>query len=279
MINYDASRCTACGLCADLCHESCITLDDGGLHIDRSVCSTCAQCVAACPNQALSWNGDAPLAFERTRLPSIDQIDELFKQRRSIRRFKDRKIDRALLEEITTYGAYAPTHAFNQRAIIIDDDELIGTLDQMIVENCRRIHRLAYRLRILAWIANWLGYGDEMTKARPKIENALARGHAFSSMPAAFILVIGDKKTALAEASAQYALANMMYYAQLKGVGTCLWGNGPIFIDKNRQARRMLGMASNERIYGALFMGYPAVRFSNKVSGRKLGIQWNGAPL
>jgi nitroreductase/NAD-dependent dihydropyrimidine dehydrogenase PreA subunit len=277
MVTLRPEKCSQCGLCADLCHESCITMTENGPRIDQLVCSTCTQCIAACPNQALAWDGVAPAVFERGRLPAAEQLDELFKERRSIRRFKRQKVDRCLLEEIARYGSYAPTHAFNLRAIIVDDETLIATLDQAIVANCRWIYRLAYRLKILGLLASWLGYAGEMIKARPKIEATIQQGHAFHSMPTAFILIVGDKNVPLSEASAQYALANMMYYAQVKGVGTCLWANGPIFIDKHRQARRQLGIKPGERIFGAMYMGYPAARFSNKVAGKKMAIQWNGA--
>ncbi len=276
MVTVERAKCSRCGLCADICHESCIRLEEDGPHIDQAVCSTCTQCIAVCPGQALAWDGVAPLAFERGRLPSAEQLDELFKERRSIRRFKSRKIERALLEEIVRYGVYAPTHAFTLRVIIIDDEALIRRLDQAIVDNCRWIYRLAYQARIGAVLAAWFGYTNEMEKARPKIEAALQEGHAFSSMPAAFVLVVGDKKTPLSEASAQYLLANMMYYAQIKGVGTCLWGNGPIFVDKHRALRKELGISKEERIYGAMTLGYPAIKFSNRVQGKMLPIQWNG---
>jgi len=277
MITLAPDKCKQCGLCADLCHESCITLTDSGPRINLAVCSTCTQCVAACPNRALAWESAEPAAFERQRLPTAEQLDELFKERRSIRRFKRKKIDRAILGEIAGYGIYAPTHAFHLRIVIVDDDTLITKLDQAIVENCRLIHNLAYRLKVASVLAGWFGFAEEMARAKPKIEAALEMGHAFHSMPTAFIFIVGDKKVPLSEASAQYALANMMYYAQIKGIGTCLWANGPLFIDKNRPARRQLGIHSNERIFGAMYLGYPKVRFSNKVSGKTMLIQWNGA--
>jgi nitroreductase/NAD-dependent dihydropyrimidine dehydrogenase PreA subunit len=277
MITIQPEKCSHCGLCADLCHESCITMTAKGPQIDQETCSTCTQCIAACPTRALAWDGAIPAAFERQRLPKAEQLDELFRERRSIRRFKRDKIDRALLEEIALYGGYAPTHAFSLRAIIVDDGDLIAALDQTIVGNCRWIHRLVYQLKVGEILAAWFGYADEMKKARPKIEATLRQDHAFHSMPTAFIFVVGDKNVPLSEASAQYALANMMYYAQVKGVGTCLWANGPIFIDKHRLARRQLGIGPKERIFGAMYMGYPAARFSNKVAGKKMNIQWNGA--
>ncbi len=277
MVTCDPEKCSRCGLCAEVCHEGCITLLPDGPRIDQALCSTCAQCVAICPNQALAWDGVAPAAFERQRLPAAEQLDELFKQRRSIRKFKRDKIDRLLLAEIVSRGIYAPTHAFHLRAIVVDDEALIALLDQAIVSYCRWIHFVLYRLKVVGVLAGWLGYGDEVVKAKPKIEATLAQGHAFGSLPTAFIFVVGDKRVPLSEASAQYALANMMYYGQAKGVGTCLWANGPLFIDKHRVARRRLGLTPNERIFGAMYLGHPAVRFSNKVNGKSLAIQWNGA--
>jgi nitroreductase len=277
MITVEAGKCSLCGLCADLCHESCITLMDDGPWIDLQVCSTCTQCVAICPTRAISWDCIPPWNFERGRLPLPEQLDELFRERRSIRRFKAKKIERALLEEIAQYGIFAPTHAFQLRTIIVDDESLIEILDRAIVANCEWIHHLAYRYRIVSVLAGWLGYTEEMNRARPKIEAAIQEGHAFHSMPTALIFIVGDKKVPLSDVSAQYALANMMYYAQVKGIGTCLWANGPLFIDKHRQARRRLGIESNERIFGAMYMGYPAIRFRNKVAGKKMAIQWNGA--
>ncbi len=68
----------------------------------------------------------------------------------------------------------------------------------------------------------------------------------------------------------------MTFYAQVKGIASCLWGNGPVFMDKSRAARRLLGLHKRDRIFGALFLGYPALRFRNRVKGKAMPIQWNG---
>jgi nitroreductase/NAD-dependent dihydropyrimidine dehydrogenase PreA subunit len=274
MITVSQEKCTRCGLCQDICHESCISLDENGPRVDYHLCSTCTQCVAICPSQALAWDGVPAQAFERAMLPTPDQLLELFKERRSIRRFKDQRIERALLEEIVRCGTYAPTHNFHLRAVVVDDDETISALDSLMLENCRKIYAWAFRYRWLASLAALMGYGEEMNQARPKIEWALQQNSSFSSRPVAFIFIVGDRRTPLSEASAQFYLANMMYYAQLRGVGACLWGNASIFVDKSQAGRQRLGVQKNERIYGALYMGYPAVRFANKVGGKTLAVQW-----
>jgi nitroreductase len=252
-----------------------MSLVDGMVQIDERTCSTCSQCIAICPEQALSWKGVSPAALNPARLPSPDQLDELFKQRRSIRRFREQKIDRALLEEIVHYGIYAPTHNHSLRAVVVDDEAVIATLDRILLRLITLVYNLSYRPKIVGALAGWLGYGEEYALGRPKIEHSLERGYAFEHPPA-IVMLVGDRRVPLSVDSAQYALANMTFFAQVKGIAGCLWGNGPIFMDKSRAARQMLGLGRFDRIFGALFLGYPDVRFRNKVEGRTMSIQWIG---
>jgi len=273
MIVVDKDKCTGCGSCVKICHEGCMSLVDGVATVDRKYCSTCSQCVAICPEQALSWDGMLPLAFDQARLPSVEQLDELFKQRRSIRRFKKDQIDRVLLEEIVNYGIYAPTHNYNLRAVVADKEETIEALDRILMRFITLVYNVAYRPKIVGVLARLIGMSEEYLLNKPKIENSLKRGFAFHH-PAAIVFIVGDRRIPLSVDSAQYVLANITFYAQVKGIGSCLWGNGPIFMDRSRAARRLLGLQRQDRIYGALLMGYPATRFRNKVEGRMFPIQW-----
>jgi hypothetical protein len=120
-----------------------------------------------------------------------------------------------------------------------------------------------------------MGFSEEYLLNKPKIENSVKRGFAFHH-PAAIVFIVGDRRIALSVDSAQYYLANLTFYAQVKGIASCLWGNGPIFMDRSRAARRLLGLKKHDRIFGSLLLGYPTVRFKNKVEGRTMPIQWVG---
>ena len=274
MIVVNKDECTGCGLCVKICHEHCTTLVDDTVRIDYEFCSTCTQCIAICSRRALSWDGVPPVAYNKARLPSPEQLDELFKERRSIRFFRRDKIDRTLLEEIVGYGIYAPTNNFNLRAIVVDDQEIIEALDRILLRFVSWIHHFIYEPRIVYNLVKKIWSASELEKAKPKMESALERGHAFHH-PATIVFIVGDRRIALSEPSAQYALCNMILYAQAKGIGSCLWGNGPIFLDRSKAARRRLGLQKHEHILGALGLGYPAVKFANKVEGKTLSIQWN----
>ena len=94
--------------------EHCIALIDNAITYNHDLYSTCTQCIAICPQQAVSWEGVDPVPYDASHLPSPQQIDELLKQRRNIRFFTiyEGPYRRELLAEIIRYDMYAPTNNF-----------------------------------------------------------------------------------------------------------------------------------------------------------------------
>jgi len=279
MITVNHNQCSGCGACAQICHQRCITLAENGgrrvARIDHALCSTCAQCAAICPRRALSWEGAPAAPFEGERMPGAAQLDELFKQRRTIRRFEEKGIDRALLLEIAGYGGYAPTNHYALRAIAVNDPALMEGMDRAIMRLVSRVYNLVYRPPLVPGL---LGAVTPLVDAKQgaKLKQGLKEGRAFVTLPAAIILIVGDGRILLARESAQYALYNMILYAQALGIGSRINGAGPIALDKSRAVRAALSLSRREHILAALELGYPAVRFRNKVEGKEMSVQWNG---
>ena len=279
MVIVENEKCVGCGLCAKICHEQCIRLegakDSPTIQIDHALCSTCTQCIAICAKQALSWNGVHPTTHEKDLLPNAAQIAELFKQRRTIRYFRHKKIDPVLLAEIVQTGTYAPTNNFNLRAIIVNDSETMRTFDAIIMQFVSRIYRLFYRPKAVYQILKSIT-PLVTAKQKVKLECGVNWGSAFETMPAAMIFIVGDPRVLKSEASAQYALYNMVLYAQVRGIGSRISAAGVLTLDRNRQARKLLALQKHEAILGALDLGYPAVRFRNKVEGKTIPLVWAG---
>jgi nitroreductase/Pyruvate/2-oxoacid:ferredoxin oxidoreductase delta subunit len=275
-IVIDLAACTGCGLCVTICHESCISLAGKVPTIDRTVCSTCAQCVAVCAAKVFWWDHAAPACLERGRLPSAEQLDELFGTRHSIRHFRKAKIDRALLSEIVDAGAYAPTEDFHLRVIAVDDEEIIAQIDRFLFELTVKIYRRFFKLKLIGELAKLTGFSHTYQRTASKLQHVIERGHALGTLPAAFLFVVGDKRLPLSRDSAQHALANMTYAAWARHVGSCLSGNGPMYLDNDTTIRKRLGLAKRQNILGALMLGYPELKFSNRVMGKTLPIDWNG---
>ena len=122
-----------------------MSIDDNKIKINYEFCSTCAQCIAICPKEALSWNNIQPIKYTKELLPDSKQIDELLKERRTVRDFKSEKISKDLLEEIVNYAIYSPTHSFNFRAIIIDNENTINKIDTIIFKFSLKLYHYLYK--------------------------------------------------------------------------------------------------------------------------------------
>ncbi|NLE28861.1 MAG: 4Fe-4S binding protein [Phycisphaerae bacterium] len=53
LASVDLSRCTHCGVCADVCPVSAILFSNDRTVIDPKVCIGCGQCVLICPKDAI----------------------------------------------------------------------------------------------------------------------------------------------------------------------------------------------------------------------------------
>jgi nitroreductase/Pyruvate/2-oxoacid:ferredoxin oxidoreductase delta subunit len=251
MITVDRQKCCACGLCARICHETCISLvgknGQRAAEVDHSLCSTCTQCIAICPQQALSWDRAPAVPYDHLRLPSAEQLAELFKQRRTIRRFAEAKIERALLAELVGTGIYAPTNHYALRAIVVDDLAIMEALDAIIMRFVARMYGALYRHSVVFNLVRALTPAID-AKGKVKVERGLEQGHAFETLPAALVFVVGDRRILLSEASAQYALYNVILYAQAKGIGSRINAAGPLVLDQSRAASKHLGLRKREHI-------------------------------
>jgi nitroreductase len=201
-------------------------------------------------------------------------VEELFQQRRTIRYFTEKRIPREILQGIVQIGVYAPTNHYHLRAIVIDSPEIIERFDTIIMRYIRLYYNLFYRS---AFVFNLLRRVSPAvnSKQKVKLSRGMEHGKAFETPPAAMIFIVGDRRYIKAEASAQYALYNMILYGHTQGIGSRIQSAGPMTLDLDRKARKLLGLGRKEHILGTLDFGYPAVRFRNKVAGRSLPMQWN----
>jgi NAD-dependent dihydropyrimidine dehydrogenase PreA subunit/nitroreductase len=278
MVTIDERKCKGCGDCIKICHEYCMFLEKERIKINYELCSTCGQCIAICSKQALSWNQNPPQKYSVAKFPSAKEVDELLGQRRTIRYFKKEKPPRSLVEEIVNYGILAPSHHHDFRIQIIDEDELLKQIEQTVYKYNQRIYRYLYKPKmvrnIIKLVSSPMQY-KEYERARPKLEKSLKIGKAYESLPPFIVLILGRKNFPLSVESAQYILYNINLYGMSQGIGSRILVGNQMFLNNNQKLKKHLGISKKENIYGMLGIGYSAVKYSNKIMGRKFDIQWN----
>ena len=114
-INY--SQCNHCGLCVNVCKDLTLIIKDEKVIINSKPlfgCIGCGQCVAICPNDAISLNGRTLTMEDFIQLPPKEQradyqsLYPLSLSRRSVRDFKEKEIPEDIVNEILKCSSTAP---------------------------------------------------------------------------------------------------------------------------------------------------------------------------
>ena len=116
-ITIDNNLCNGCGLCVEVCGDQSLEMHNGkAIQSQTPVfgCFACGQCMAVCPRDAivvegrtLSANDIFPLAPGLERA-SYSQLLNLLQARRSVRKFKDKTVDKELIGKVVDAARTAP---------------------------------------------------------------------------------------------------------------------------------------------------------------------------
>lgn len=147
------------------------------------------------------------------------ELFELIKTRRSIRRYTDRRVERAKLDIIAEAGLFAPNPGGRQgtKIIMLDDPALI---DEIGVVNASCENR------------NWNGRG--VSAEQPSIIDDLSIKSGFYGCTALGMVCISraSKSYVNAIGSAFVCAENMVLMAHELGVGSCIVGRAEATFEK-----------------------------------------------
>ena len=171
-------------------------------------------------------------------------IFEIIQNRRSIRKYLPKRVERDKLETIAAAGVYAPNPGGRQgtKIIIVDDAEAIETLG-VINANCEN--------------RNW-SFG--VSQEQPSIIDDLSIRSGFYGCPALAIICVpkANKAAVNAIGSAFVCAENIALQAYALGVGSCIVGRAEAtFSDPTAQAfLARWGLAEDDTPLVFVCLGY-----------------------
>ncbi|MBS5398673.1 MAG: nitroreductase family protein [Lachnospiraceae bacterium] len=245
MVQISTTLCTGCGKCADNCSSQNIFIHSGKAQV-RGGCFNCGQCVAICPQNAVSipeYDMEDVKDYEENSFRvSPDILLNMIKFRRSIRNFKNRKLTPDNIRMLVQAGRYTATASNRQdcRFIIVQDK--IQEFKQIV----------------------WDGIGEQLSKENSPLEElrgiylrkkeSPADDGLFFNAPA--VLCIACEITEDAALAAQ----NLELTANAMGLGVLFNGWLNNALSNLPDARKWLH-AEDKHFGVTMLAGYPAVRF------------------
>ena len=162
----------------------------------------------------------------------MDHVLNFIKSRRSTRKFSDRAVPQECLLQVLEAGRYAPSGKNVQKTHFL------------VIKNKAVLDRLAELVR----------------HAFSRTPDAKSSSYVFHYNPNVLIITANALENDNNLADCSCALENMMLMATALGLGSC-WINQLKRFQEDPDllsCLRELGMADNERVFGALALGYPA---------------------
>ena len=288
MIRINNDLCNACGICGDVCPRhipETIVQDDQKITIisqERlNLCMKCGHCTAVCPNQAIQVECLNEEEFNPLKKLDIDdnQLLTLMKQRRSVRRYKDKPVPRKMINRVIDAVHSAPTGTGRSTTgvIVIDNPKTLAAFSKLVYElyeglekNLKNpIARFFIRRQVGAkkvkmlqdfvmpgmhWYIRW--YREEKSNEVLRDCPALMLFHTPIYEP------VGSENCLIAAFHA-------IMMAQVIGIGTCFNDLIPPACNRVPEIRKLLGLPDDREVYAGITMGYSKYQFK-RIPPRKL---------
>jgi nitroreductase/NAD-dependent dihydropyrimidine dehydrogenase PreA subunit len=288
-ITRDANLCIKCGTCVLTCTKSVYAQETKGSIpevINPGSCISDGYCVAICPKNAIV-HSEFPEGYLKPvnaeNMPSSEEVLELLRTRRSIRVFKDRPVERQLIEGIIEAARFAPSQDNLQTTefIVVQDKELLEKIVQAVGNFCADfLAKLRNPLigRILP-IAMRVPAQVVAEYVRPHFEHYVAeiqkgRDPVLHNAPSLILFHAEGRPMALADINASFAVHNAALMIHAQGLGSFYSGFLAEVCRRDKSVQRLVKLPENHKVYGALVIGYPRFEFKKWPERRTPKITW-----
>lgn len=282
-----AKSCVGCEACIGVCPDRTLSMAEGRAVVSGDKCMQCGHCVAVCPEGAVSLeNVDEILDFVTFQenlqwLPfgeaDLADLVRLMRSRRSCRNYKNRPVERDILEDLVRVGTTAPSGTNSQMwsFTLLEDRDRVTALGAQVAGFYRDLNKRAANpfLRFLSrlFLKDVLGryyrrYYHSVAQGLEEWEQD-GKDILFHGATAA-ILVGGDRRASCPGEDALLATQNILLAAHAMGLGSCLIGFAVEGVKRDRRVREFLSLPAGETIYSVIALGYPREKYV-RVAGRR----------
>lgn len=282
-IIINSEKCIGCGLCVKVCKDFSLEIRDNKVYQSPKSCFgciACGHCMAICPNGAIEIRGRTLSKEDLFDLPkkeffsNYSSLFSLCQSRRSVREFKDKEVERNLIEKILTLARTSPMGLppSDVNVLIFDKKEKTNQFAKDFCEYLKGIKWLfsdlsLFLMRPFLSKANYEMFKDFIQPMFSIYQESMDRGENVITYDAPIaIYFYGSPYSDPADPiiAATYA----MLAAESLGLGTCMLGAIHPLIQNGRKAekfRKAHGIKYKSREGLFLILGYPDVEYNKGI--------------
>ncbi|AMD18314.1 methanogenesis marker protein 16 [Methanobrevibacter sp. YE315] len=257
----DEELCVACKQCMQVCIRDNIIVEDFAVETGGN-CFECGHCMAICKQKAItlkSFEGkqDRIQDYNPREIPvEYEELLQFLKQRRSVRWFKNKKIDKETFDKLFEGAYYSPSAQNQQDVEFVVLDEKLDDFMNLVYEIIKVKEDEFFRIK---------EFGDYLK------DNTTKEFHPLLWEGKQLILTFSTDKT-----SAVIANARLELLAYSLGLG----GFYSLFILKADEINHDKLMEffpkinKNKHMYSAFIIGYPKLRFRRTIPHKDINVTY-----
>lgn len=251
-ITIDQSKCIGCGLCAKTCVAHNIEVKEHKAKTVWKDCVMCGQCTAVCPTEAVSISGydTEPMAKKREERLHPQDVLDVIRFRRSIRKFENKSIAREVVDQVLEAGRLTHTAKNRQDVSFVVLDQEKDKVEQMAVRLFRKIKPFASLIS-------------------PMVSRHQIDPHFFFfEAPIAIVILAKDKTNGI------LAAQNMEFVAEANGLGVLFSGFFTMAANASWNIKKAIHMPKGKHAAMTLVLGYPAVKYLRSAPREKVDVRY-----
>lgn len=264
----ELSKCTKCLKCVKDCPANAITIETGEI---SDLCIRCGHCIAICPEMTIFPDKGEIVPLLPHSITAHD-FTSFTAGIRTCRNYLSKEVPEDILNQLVTNLKHCPS-ASNARPLqisIIRSKDKIQLLNRLTEESLIRLFSLITSpfisplIRLFAPKLNIqkLKRYKEIFLEQQKVNDSYICHHA----PAVILFHGPVTKTGMLEADANIWATYLSLHANSMELGTCFNGFIVNALGKNGKHNHHFGIPATNRIYAALLVGYPRVKYKQECS-------------
>lgn len=286
-IHINPTLCTNCTYCTQVCPWNIFQTNKNQTTptiTNESVCVSCGQCLLICPTNAILHSNISQQHIKpinKKQIPTHKQLLELLRTRRSTRTFKNKPVEKKLIQHIIDASRYSPStnNIQNTEFTVVYQPQLLNQITTTTLQHLIKIKQhlqnpFLKKLYCILHNRNQHNINQLITEYTTVIDHTKNGKDLIRHNAPILLFLHADKKIHFAEINTSLALQNAQLMTYALGLGSFIAGYILLAAQEKNTIKQLVSIPHNHQIFGCLAIGHPKLNHTAWIEKKSPKTTW-----